>query len=164
MKKIVGFMVFVVPVFVFAKDIDAKNNDLISAGKTYNLIFDLDAKPSVYDASHGNGLNYVKNMIDTCNKYKAKCNIQVVIHYKSFPLVVKAGEISSKLLGKGVFYDYNKDINYIINNGASVITSKDGMNYYNINESQLLPGVKVADSATLYLASQVQKGYLLISD
>lgn len=162
MKNVLLFVMYVASMSVFAQN--SNDSDLISSGKTYNLIFDIEKNPSFYNNSNGSGLSYVKNMIKTCDQYKAKCNIKVVIHYAAFPLVVKSGAINPKLLDKNIFYDYSNDIKYIISKGAMVITSKSGMDTYQITKNQLLPNVEVADVATLYIANQVKNGYFLINN
>lgn len=137
---------------------------LSSKNKTYNLMFNLEQDVATYNTTKGTGIDYVKKMLVTCNTYKAKCNIIVVIHGNAFPMLAKQSAISSKFLNKTVNYDYSNDIKYIIDNGVVVVTSKDGLNKFNLKETDLLPQVLVADSATLYSASKAEQGFYVIND
>ncbi|MBY0243922.1 MAG: DsrE family protein [Sphingobacteriaceae bacterium] len=139
------------------------SDDLVSAHKHYKLVFNLERDAGVYNNSNTMGLSYAKNMIQTCEKYHAVCDIYVVIHDKAYPLAVKTANLNHRELNHGVNYNYSGDVAYLVKHGVYVITSRSSLDRHHLNQQDLLPGVKLADSATLFLASKASEGYLIIN-
>lgn len=153
-----------------ASDTDANNvasvsNNLhVSPNKHYKLLFNLDDNIGAYNYSQEIGLGYVKNMVNTCKKYHAQCDIEVVIHGRAFPLVVKDASQKKHNLNRGTHYDYSNVIAYLTANNVRVITSKSSIAKNGLTVSDLLPNVQVADSATLYCAERVADGFYQIEN
>lgn len=147
------------------KSSESSVDDLhIVAGKNYKLLFKLDDSIDTYNHhSQSTGLGYVKNMVKLCEKYHAKCDIDVVVHGQAFPLVVKSDSLKHKL-NRGVNYDYSNVINYLVAHNVRIITSKSSLEDNKLSAADLLPNVQVADSATLFCAEKVVAGYYEIDN
>ncbi len=150
--------------FAHAEDMPLNKSEYSSLGKTYNLLFELNDKPVVYNTTKDSGLDYVNNMVNTCEKYKATCHIEVVVHHNAFPIVAKNGTIKPILLQFGVNYNYNDMINNLMKHGVKFTTSRSSIEEYKVSEKDLIPGVIVTDSSTLYLADKAKQGYFIIYD
>lgn len=139
---------------------EATNNSaLISAGKNYNLMFNLEKDINFYDINRGTGLEYVQNIVNTCKQYHARCNVKVIIYDSALPLAVKDGIMKNRMLKS---YVDPQRIMTLQEDGVKFIISRESLIKNRISQSDLLANIDVADSEILYEAAMVSQGFFLI--
>lgn len=138
-----------------------ESDSLIASGKSYNILVDMNKDVSFYDRNRGVGLEYVQQLVNNCNKYKATCNIKVVIHAKAFPLLVKTGKINKKIVKPYVNYNPRLIAN-LQTSGVEFVTSRNSLQEYAVAPTDLLPNISLADNNVFYEANMVGKGFFVI--
>ena len=162
MKLLKFLLLSIVCVYSDAQGMPINRADYITMVSTYDLLFSLDSDPSIYNHNPETGLNYVNNMVITCEKYNVHCNIDVVIQANAFLIAVKTRANYPYYTQKGVNYNYDDLIIKLMKHGVRFTTPRDNLEKYHLKQEDLLSGIELINSPILYTAGKVKQGALLI--